>query len=148
MVEATEGEPGAQAHRELDDLAVGVLRLHPAPEPGVEALVVEGVPLGIPRGEPGALVEGARGAPVRHRLGEAVLDGDPSRTVRQSWQKRQPLTCAMWQPGGLELAQAERGVLVDAHRVAGRGDADVGTIPPQTCMRVDALRQVDDHAAR
>ena len=73
-VQPAEREPRAQAHRQLDDLRVGVVRLHPPPELVVEAVVVERVPLGVLRRQPRPLVEVGRRAPVGHGLGEGVLD--------------------------------------------------------------------------
>ena len=71
-------------------------RLHPRPELVVEAVVVERVPLGVLGGEPGAVVEVA--SVVRQSVTASAKPSStvaPSRSVRQSWQKRQPLIWAI-----------------------------------------------------
>ena len=66
--------------------------------------------------------------------------------MRQSWQNRQPLTWAILQAGGLELAQAERGVVVDrlGELRGGRTDAR-DHHAPDVDDRVLALGDVDSH---
>jgi hypothetical protein len=147
VVEPAEGQPGAEAHAQLDDLALGVVSGHPGPELVVEAVVVEGVPLGVLGGQPGAVVEGVGGAPVRHRVGEPLLDlppvpfGPPVEAERASVDLRDP------QPCRLELAQPEGRVGVHRQGECRGGDPDAGDhLAPHVLDRVLALGDVDVHA--
>ena len=146
MVEPTEREPGAQAHRQLDDLRVGVAALHPVPELVVQAVVVHGVPLGVLRGEPGPVVERRRGPPVGDRLGERLLDLDAVALGAPVLAEQAAVDLGDPQPGGLELAQPEGRVLVDRHRELRGGDADARHhLAPDVHDRVLVLGHVDDH---
>ncbi|WP_278255857.1 alpha/beta hydrolase fold domain-containing protein [Nocardioides convexus] len=130
----------------LDDLAVGVVDPHPLPEAVVDAVVVQGVALGVLGSEAGALVERPGGAPVGDCLVEALLDllpvplGTPVLAEQAAVDLRDP------QPRRLELAQAEGAVLVDAHRQRGRRRADAGhQLAPHVEDRVLALGDLQEH---
>jgi hypothetical protein len=67
MVEPAERQPAADAHAQLHDLHLAVVRGHSSPELVVKTVVIQGVPLGVLGGQPGAVVEGIGCAPVGYR---------------------------------------------------------------------------------
>jgi hypothetical protein len=98
VVEPAEGDPRADAHRQLDDLGVGVGHVHAGPEVlvGVEREVVGREPLGVLGRESLAVRQrGRRGRvlPVLDLAVERLVDR--LAPVRQSRQNKQWLTWAM-----------------------------------------------------
>src|SRR5690606_12277212 len=145
-VQPPEGQPGADAHAQFDDLALGVVRGHAVPELLVEAVVVEDVPFGVLGGEAGAVVEGVGGAPFGDRVGEPVLDLPPVAFGAPVEAERAAVELGHAQARGLELAEAEGGVLVDGQGEVRGGGADAGDqLAPRVLDGVLAVGDVEVH---
>ena len=108
--------------------------------------MIGGPALGVLRGQTGAVVERVGGAPVGHGVGERVLHLLAVSVGAPVEAEHAAVDLGHAQPGGLELAQAEGGVVVDLLGEGGRGGTDAGhQLAPHVHDRVLALGHVDVH---
>jgi hypothetical protein len=146
VVEAAERQPRTEAHAQLDDLPLRVVRRHPVPELVVEVVVVGRVALGVLGRQARPVVEAVRRAPLQDRVGELLLDLLPVAFGAPVEAEDAAVDLCDPQPRGLELPQPQRGVLVHGQRELRRGDPDAGhQLAPDVPDRVLAFGDVDVH---